>query len=193
MNANAKALLAQLLAALEPVGEAAATAAGGPAAGAAVAVAANLGEAALASPGVVVTTPGPTGATAVAGVTNGGNVSAADFQALQQQMAQMVSLMTAQQNSLTAVHGAVQDLRSETPGPGVQPVVTDPTAHPILVAAGRAKLVAGDPLPTDADLPTDGSATLPAVVLAVNALHSKLAALVEATGMGGSAAMASHA
>lgn len=217
MNDQAKAALAALLSALEIPAEAAAAAAGGPVAGTAAAAALATGAAmlqppviqpapaaapatpvavAVAAPAVAVDPSAPVpaaaaGATGVSTVLNGGNVSAADFASLKTQMDMLVSLFKAQQDSLSQVAATVQDLRAEKPGAGIQPFTTDPNAHPILVAAGRAKQVAPDPSETARDL--DASADMPAVIAAVNALHSKVDALVEATGMGGSAAMAAHA
>jgi len=78
------------------------------------------------------------------------------------------------------------------PGVGVQPVVADPNSHPVLLAAGRAPMVPTPPQPTDGDL-DPSSATLGDMIAAINSLNSKVAALVEACGLGGSTAMAAYA
>lgn len=74
--------------------------------------------------------------------------------------------------------------------PGIQPPVADPNAHPLLVEAGRAPLVpSAHPSGT---VPAEADMNFPDIYDRLAAVEAKLNALVNATGMAGSAAMAAH-
>jgi len=195
MNPKVAEILKALAPALEAAVEGAATVAGGPVAGAAATAVIEGALNPALGLGVAVDTPKPTAVTPAAptaSVATSASVSTADFQALQAQMAQLVAAMAAQNKSVATAAGAdTSNHRDPVPGVGVQPVVVDPNSHPVLVAAGRAAMVPSPPAATDRDLPDN--ATIPDIIDAVNALHSKVDALVEASGLGGSAAMAGHA
>jgi hypothetical protein len=73
---------------------------------------------------------------------------------------------------------------------GMQSVSADPAAHPLLIEAGRAPLVAvAHPSGT---VPAEDDMNFPDIYARLAALESKLNALVNATGNQGSAAMAAH-
>lgn len=195
MDAKVAAILAALAPAVEKAVAAAVTVAAGPAAGAAVEVVEGIANAYLPKPTeqVVINTPitpnlaTPVGASVVQPTND-------QYSQLAAQVAALTAALSKQQQSLTAasvVQGQGVHV-DPVPGAGVQPFVQDPTAHPILVAMGKAPMV--PPPVTDTDQALDpATSTLGDIIAAVNALQSKVAALVEATGMGGSAAMAAHA
>lgn len=73
---------------------------------------------------------------------------------------------------------------------GIAPPVADPSAHPVLARAGQAPLV---PQPTLAGtLPDTSDMNFPDVYTRLAALEQKVNALVVASGLQGSAAMAAH-
>lgn len=206
MTPEQKAALFALLKDLEPVAEGAATVFGGPLAGAAVTAAAQIGNQALgdmnapvnpAAPAAapqVVNTPIQAGSTGVGAAAVQPSVD--QFAALQKQIADLTAAMAKQQAQLSSPLSSAamgQGVHVDAvPGVGVQPVVPDPKTHPVLLAAGRAPMVPTAPQATNRDL-DPASCTLGDIIAAVNALHSKVDALVEASGLGGSAAMAGHA
>lgn len=190
LSPELKTALLQALTAVEPVAEVAATAFGGPLAGAAVAAAEKIGNSALGAPVVVNTPPPVAPANQSPTVAQVAAAVPTDLSALTAQIAELKAMFAAQQASLSAAApGAPSTHVDSAPGPGVQPFVTDPNAHPILVAAGRAPLV---PPPVPAGPLDPNTASIGDIIACVNRVSSKLDALVEATGQGGSAAMAAH-
>lgn len=80
------------------------------------------------------------------------------------------------------------------PATGIQPVQADPAAHPIVAASGKAGVV---PTPVavgshPVDEAGEPTYSFPDIYDRLASVEAKLNALVAATGMAGSAAMAAH-
>lgn len=94
----------------------------------------------------------------------------------------------------TFIPGAKPGTVGTVPATAVQPVQADPNAHPVIAASGKAGVVPTPVTVGTHPVDTDGEASysFPDIYDRLAAVEAKLNALVAATGMAGSAAMAAH-